>query len=284
VALIPVAGGTPRIIFPTLGASFPTASHVVPQIVKTKAEDGLEISNQLFLPRDLKPGEKRPAIVFVHGGPRRQMLPAYHYMQFYHWSYAVNQWLADQGYVVLSVNYRRGVGYGKSFRDAPNARDKGNSEYLDVVAGAKYLQQRADVNAARVGIWGLSYGGLLASQALARNSDIFVAGVDMAGVHHYDYVLDSTSSAFKSAAIGAIEGWKSPVFLVHGDDDRNVDFAQTVGLVQLLRARKIYHELMVVPDDLHESMLHANWIDTFDRMGVFLKRFVWNREAVPTGR
>jgi len=103
----------------------------------------------------------------------------------------------------------------------------------------------------------------------------------MAGVHHYDYSLDTTSSAFKSAAIGAIDQWKSPVFLVHGDDDRNVDFAQTVGLVQLLRARKVYHELMVVPDDLHESMLHANWIDTFDRMGVFLKRFVWNREKPP---
>jgi len=281
VALVPVTGGPPRIIFPTLRAEFPASKHVVPEIVNTRAEDGLEISNQLFLPRDLKPGEKRPAIVFVHGGPRRQMLPAYHYMQFYHWSYAANQWLADQGYVVLSVNYRRGVGYGKSFRDAPAARALGNSEYLDVVAGARYLQQRADVDSTRVGIWGLSYGGLLASQALARHSDIFVAGVDMAGVHQYDNVFDSTSLAFKSSAVGAIDGWKSPVFLVHGDDDRNVDFAQTVGLVQLLRARKVYHELMVVPDDLHESMLHANWIDTFDRMGVFLKRFVWNREPVP---
>ncbi len=284
VALVPTSGGAPRIIFPVLPSGFPTAAHVEPQIVKTKADDGLEVSNQLFLPRDLKPGEQRPAMVFVHGGPRRQMLPAYHYMQFYHWSYAANQWLADQGYIVLSVNYRRGIGYGKSFRDAPNARNKGNSEYLDVVAGAKYLQQRADVDAKRVGIWGLSYGGLLASQALARNSDLFVAGVDMAGVHQYDYVFDSTSSAFTSAPVGAIEGWKSPVFLVHGDDDRNVDFAQTVGLVQLLRARNVYHELIVVPDDLHESMLHANWIDTFDRMGVFLKRFVWNREPVPALR
>jgi len=284
VALVPAGGGAPRIVYPTLGRDFPTASHVTPEIVQTRASDGMAVSNQLFMPRDMKPGEKRPAIVFVHGGPSRQMLPAYHYMQFYHWSYAVNQWLADQGYVVLSVNYRRGIGYGKSFRNAPGARDKGNSEYLDVVAGAKYLQQRADVDPARVGIWGLSYGGLLASQALARNSDIFVAGVDMAGVHHYDYSLDTTASAFTSAAIGAIDQWKSPVFLVHGDDDRNVDFAQTVGLVQLLRARKVYHELMVVPDDLHESMLHANWIDTFDRMGVFLKRFVWNREQVPVQR
>ena len=282
IAIIPVAGGAPKRVFPTLTASFPTTSHVVPEIVTTKAADGLEISNTLFMPKDMKPGEKRPALIFVHGGPRRQMMPGYHYMQFYHWAYAVNQWLADQGYVVLSINYRSGVGYGKSFTTAPNTQGRGNSEYQDVVAGAKYLQARADVDPTRVGIWGLSYGGLLTSQALARNSDIFVAGADLAGVHLYGNVIDSANLAFKSSAVGAIDGWKSPVFLVHGDDDRNVDFAQTVGLVQLLRARDVYHELIVVPDDLHESMLHVNWIDTFDRMGAFLKRFVWNKEKAPS--
>lgn len=282
IAIVPTAGGAPNRVFPTLTASFPTAAHVVPEIVKTKAADGLEISNTLFMPKDMKPGEKRPALIFVHGGPRRQMMPGYHYMQFYHWAYAVNQWLADQGYVVLSINYRSGVGYGKSFTNAPNTQGRGNSEYQDVVAGAKYLQGRDDVDPTRVGIWGLSYGGLLTSQALARNSDIFVAGADLAGVHLYGNVIDTANLAFKSSAVGAIDSWKSPVFLVHGDDDRNVDFAQTVGLVQLLRARDVYHELIVVPDDLHESMLHSNWIDTFDRMGVFLRRFVWNKEKAPS--
>ncbi|MDZ4673446.1 MAG: alpha/beta fold hydrolase, partial [Gemmatimonadota bacterium] len=281
IALVPTAGGAPRTIFPTLGPEFPTAAHVVPEIVHTRAADGLDISNTLFLPQDLRAGERRPAIVFVHGGPARQMLPGYHYMQFYHWSYAVNQWLASQGYVVLSINYRSGIGYGRSFRQAPNTQGRGNSEYQDVVAGAKYLQGRADVDPSRVGIWGLSYGGLLTAEALARNSDIFVAGVDLAGVHMYGNVIDSTNLAFRSSAIGAIDGWKSPVFLVHGDDDRNVDFAQTVGLVQLLRARGIYYELEVVPDDLHESMLHRTWINTFDNMGAFLKRFVWNKETPP---
>ncbi len=253
----------------------------MPEIVKTRAADGLEISNTLFMPKDIKPGEKRPAMIFVHGGPVRQMLPGYHYMQFYHWSYAYNQWLASQGYIVLSVNYRSGVGYGRSFRQAEKTQARGNSEYQDVLAGASYLQGRADVDAKRIGIWGLSYGGLLTSQALARNSDIFVAGADLAGVHLYGNQLDTAALSFKSSAVGVIDGWKSPVFLVHGDDDRNVDFAQTVGLVQLLRARNVYHELIVVPDDLHESMLHRNWIDTFDRMGVFFKRFVWDRSAPP---
>lgn len=278
IALVPTSGGAPRVIYPTLAASFPTQAHVVPEIVKTTAADGLEISNTLFLPKDMKPGEKRPALVFVHGGPARQMLPGYHYMQFYHWSYAVNQWLADQGYVVLSINYRSGIGYGRAFRNAPKTQGRGNSEYQDVLAGGRYLAGRADVDPSRIGIWGLSYGGLLTSQALARNSDLFVAGADLAGVHLYGNVIDSTNLAFRSSAVGAIDGWKSPVFLVHGDDDRNVDFAQTVGLVQLLRARNIYHELIVVPDDLHESMLHSKWIETFDKMGVFLKRFVWDKQ------
>jgi len=267
------------VIFPTLGSDFPKSEHVTPEIVVVKSPDGVETHNQLFLPKDLKPGERRPAIVFVHGGPPRQMMPGYHYMQFYHWAYAVNQWLANQGYVVLSVNYRLGIGYGRSFRQAQNTNARGNAEYQDVLAAGKYLQTRADVDPARIGIWGLSYGGLLTSQALARNSDLFVAGADLAGVHLYGGSLDTSSVSYKSSAISAIDSWKSPVFLVHGDDDRNVDFAQTVGLVQLLRARGIYYELQVIPDDLHESMLHRNWVATFTHMGDFLHRFVWNKES-----
>ena len=278
IGIVSAEGGKARVVYPRLGADFPTAAHVVPEVVHTKAADGTDISNTLFIPRDMQPGERRPALIFVHGGPVRQMLPGYHYMQFYHWSYAYNQWLQSQGYIVLSINYRGGIGYGRSFRNAPNTNTRGNSEYQDVVAGAKYLQGRADVDPSRIGIWGLSYGGLLTSQALARNSDIFVAGVDMAGVHLYNSALDTAAVSYRSSAISEIDNWKSPVFLVHGDDDRNVDFAQTVGLVQLLRARNIYHEMVIVPDDLHESMIHSIWIDTWERVGAFLKRFVWEKQ------
>lgn len=281
VGLVPAAGGKARVIYPTLPKDFPTEAHVVPEVVRIKAPDGVEVPNQLFVPKDLKPGERRPALVFVHGGPARQMLPGYHYMQFYHWSYAYNQWLASQGYVVLSVNYRSGVGYGRSFRQAPNTGRNGSAEYQDVLAAGKYLQGRADVDPARVGIWGLSYGGILTAQALARNSDVFVAGADLAGVHLWGST-DTSAVAYRSSAISAIDTWKSPVFLVHGDDDRNVDFAQTVGLVQLLRARDIYYELMVIPDDVHESMIHGIWLDTWTRIGKFLHRFVWEKQTATT--
>jgi dipeptidyl aminopeptidase/acylaminoacyl peptidase len=283
IGIVPAAGGETKVVYPTAAmlADFPKSAHVTPQIVITHAADGLEIHNQLFLPKDLKPGEKRPAIVFVHGGPSRQMLPAYHYMQFYHWAYAYNQYLQSQGYIVMSINYRSGIGYGNSFRRAPNTESRGNSEYQDVVAGAKYLQSRPDVDPTRVGIWGLSYGGLLTSQALARNSDIFVAGVDLAGVHLYGSSLDSTNLAYQSSSAAHIDTWKSPVYLVQGDDDRNVAFSQTVGLVQLLRNRGIYHELTVFPDDVHESLIHSRWMEVWNHSTQFLDRFVRDKQAPP---
>jgi dipeptidyl aminopeptidase/acylaminoacyl peptidase len=288
VAIVDTAVGSEpldaRIIFPTLPKEFPLDEHVVPQLVMTKAEDGLEIHNQLFLPRDIRAGEKRPAIIFVHGGPIRQMLLGYHYMEVYHLFYAVNQWLASQGYVVLSVNYRGGIGYGKSFRQAPNINARGNAEYQDVVAGAKYLQGRPDVDPKRVGIWGLSYGGLLTAQALARNSDIFVAGVDLAGVHLYGNNLDPENLAYKSSAISAIDKWKSPVLLIQGDDDRNVNFAQTVGLVELLRAHDVPYELIVLPDDVHETLLYKRWLPLFDRMEDFLRRNLAQEPRLSTER
>jgi dipeptidyl aminopeptidase/acylaminoacyl peptidase len=263
-----------QIAYPASLAGFPKDAHVKPEIVLTKAADGMEIHNQLFLPKDMKPGERHPAIVFVHGGPVRQMMPAYHYMQFYHWAYGINQWLASQGYIVMSINYRSGVGYGRSFRNAPNTGGAGNSEYQDVVAGGKYLQSRPDVDPNRVGIWGLSYGGVLTAQALARNSDIFKAGVDLAGVHLWGSSLDPNSVSYQSSAISAVDGWKSPVLLIQGDDDRNVAFQQMTGLVQLLRQRDVYYELIVFPDDVHESLLHSRWIYTLGRMETFLHKFL----------
>lgn len=280
----PLDASAQRIVYPTLTKEFPADAHVVPQDIALKAPDGLEFHNQLFLPKDLRAGEKRPAIVFVHGGPVRQMLLGYHYMEVYHLFYGVNQWLASQGYVVLSVNFRGGIGYGRSFRTAPNTNRQGNAEYQDVLAAGKYLQTRTDVDPRRVGIWGLSYGGLLTAQALARNSDIFVAGVDMAGVHLYGNDLSPDSLAYKSSAISEIANWKSPVFLIHGDDDRNVNFAQTVGLVSLLRAHNIPHEIMVQPDDTHETLLYRRWLPLWDRMEAFLNKHLKKENGTATSQ
>ena len=210
LAMVPASGGAPKMLT-SLPKDFPLADEVVPQVITYRAPDSLEIHAQLFLPKGIPAGERRPTMIFVHGGPRGRCSPAYHYMQFYHWAYAVNQWLASQGYVVLSINYRSGIGYGRKFRTAPNTYFRGNSEYQDVIAGAAWLRARPDVDSTRLGIWGLSYGGLLTSQALARNSDIFVAGVDLAGVHLSGNSLDTSAVTYRSSTISQIDKWKSPV-------------------------------------------------------------------------
>ena len=267
--------GTQKIVYPTSRPGFPVAAHVEPQLVITHpADNAFEIHNQLFLPKDIAPGEKRPAMIFVHGGPVRQMLLGYHYRYVYHQFYAINEWLASRGYIVLSINYRSGIGYGASFRRAGNTTEaRGNSEYQDVVAGAKYLQSRADVDPKRVGIYGLSYGGLLTAQALARNSDLFALGVEYAGVNLYGSSLDPNELSYQSSAISQIDKWTSPVLLIQGDDDRNVDFSQTVGLVDLLRLRSVYYELVVFPDDVHDSLVYSRWVYLTQRMEAFLQKF-----------
>jgi dipeptidyl-peptidase 4 len=277
VGIVTIDGGAKKLIYPTFGKDFPATAQVAPENVLLKAADGVEFHNQLFLPKNLQAGEKRPAIIFVHGGPIRQMLLGYHYMDFYHLAYAVNEWLTSEGYIVMSVNYRSGIGYGKSFRTAVNTGGRGNAEYRDVIAAGKYLQSRPDVDPTRVGIWGLSYGGVLTAQALARNSDVFAAGVDMAGVHLWGNSLDTSSVSYQSSAISAIDSWRSPVLVWQGDDDRNVEFSQTIGLVDLLRAHNVYHELIVNPDDTHETLLHRRWLYTFARMQDFLQRFLVNK-------
>ena len=263
-----------KIVYPTSRPGFPQDSHVEPQLVKTQpADKAFDIPNQVFVPRDIKPGERRPAMIFVHGGPVRQMLLGYHYRYVYHQFYAANQWLASKGYIVMSINYRSGVGYGRSFRAAGgNTAQNGNSEYQDVLAGAEYLRSRSDVDPKRIGIYGLSYGGLLTAQALARNSDIFALGIDYAGVHLYGSSLNPEDLSYKTTANSSIDKWKSPVLIIQGDDDRNVYFAQTVGLVSLLRAHGVEYELLVQPDDVHDSLLHSRWIEWLTRSEQFLKK------------
>ena len=280
VAIVKNDSNTPEVIFPKLAEEFPSTEHVVPENIKLVAADGLEFHNQLFLPTNIQPGERRPAMLFTHGGPRRQMLLGYHYMHFYHMAYAINQYFASQGYITISVNYRSGIGYGREFRNAPNTGGRGNSEYQDVLAAGEYLRDRPDVDPERIGLWGLSYGGILTAQGLARNSDIFSAGFDLAGVHLRGNSIEDGNISYESSAIGAIDGWRSPVLLLHGDDDRNVAFGQTVGLVQLLRAKGVYYELIVFPDDVHDSLLYDRWLLSFNAADNFFKRMLLEKERL----
>ena len=255
-----IGGGEPKsIAADALPKDFPASQLVVPQQVIFKSTDGLEIHGQLFLPPNADGKTKLPALVHMHGGPPRQMLLGWHYLYYYHNAYAMNQYMASRGYAVLTVNYRTGIGYGRAFRNPAKAGAQGASEYQDIVAAGKYLQNRPDVDKSRIGLWGGSYGGYLTAMGLAHNSDILSAGVDMHGVHDWSVRVaglpgatpqnaEATKIALESSPVSAVSTWKSPVLLIHGDDDRNVAFNQTVEFVRLLRANNIYFEQLIFPD------------------------------------
>jgi dipeptidyl aminopeptidase/acylaminoacyl peptidase len=251
---------------------------VAPEQVIFRAADGMEIHGQLFKPAGAR--AKTPAVIFMHGGPMRQMLLGWHYLYYYHNAYAFNQYLASRGYTVLSVNFRSGIGYGRAFREARRRGPRGASEYQDVVAAGNYLRSRSDVDSSSIGLWGGSYGGYLTAMGLARNSDMFAAGVDIHGVHDWSARVGrspwATGELIKlgreSSPISSVDKWKSPVLLIHGDDDRNVAFSQTVDLVRRLRERGVEFEQIVFPDDVHDFLLHERWLKIYHAASDFFDK------------
>jgi dipeptidyl aminopeptidase/acylaminoacyl peptidase len=267
----------------SIPADFPSAEMVTPQPVIISAADGLPIHGQVFLPPKLQSGERRPAVIFFHGGSRRQMLLGWHYMDYYHNAYALNQYLASRGYIVLSVNYRSGTGYGMDFREALNYGATGASEFNDVLGAGLYLRSRGDVDPQRIGLWGGSYGGYLTALGLARASDLFAAGVDLHGVHDWNLEFphflpaedpkqleNMARVAFESSPLAYVKTWRSPVLLIQGDDDRNVAFGQMVHLIEALRNQGVEYKQVVFPDEIHVFLLHASWLRAYHAASDFL--------------
>jgi dipeptidyl aminopeptidase/acylaminoacyl peptidase len=272
-----------------LPKEFPADKLVTPKQAIFQAADGLSIHGQLFLPADLRPGEKRPAIIFFHGGPVREMLLGWHYMYYYSNAYGMNQYLASHGYIVLSVNYRGGIGYGRAFRMAPNRGAQGGSEYQDVLAAANFLRSRDDVDITRIGLWGGSYGGYLTAMGLARNSDYFAAGVDLHGVHDWSQEVahgrlpngvtaqpqmnpEAARMARESSPVGSVSTWRSPVLLIQGDDDRNVYFGQMIEMASLLRQQGVQFEQIVFPDEVHDFLMWHDWVHAYHAGSDFFDR------------
>ena len=276
-------------------SDYPAATLVTPQQIFLTTIDGLHLHGQLFTPDTPAPAHtKRAAILFFHGGPNRQMLLGFPAMDYYSNAYAMNQYLTAQGFIVLSVNYRCGIGYGIDFRECKNTGADGADEYNDVLAAAKYLRALPGVDPKRIGIWGGSYGGYLTAMALARNSDLFAAGVDFHGVH--DWNLEDNAPGWKQGSgaqqssfaqqdaiatkariaspIGSIDRWHSPILLIHGDNDPEVAYAETPILAEALRSRNVPVQELIFPDELHGFLLHRDWLTAYQATAAFFVKIL----------
>jgi len=284
------AGGQWRRLAPeAIPSSFPSSKLVMPQAVTFTAKDGQETHAQIFLPRETT-SEPHPAILFFHGGPQRQMFLGFNTNRSYSWIYAFNQYLVAEGYIVLSVNYRGGTGYGLDYREADNLGPGGGSELNDLLGAITYLRGRQDVDSHRLGIWGGSYGGFMTALGLARASDALAAGVDYSGIHNWSTYLsslgepieggDANRRATESSPIATIDQWHSPVLLVQADDDRIVPFQQAAELIEGLRSHNIDHDVIMIPNEIHDMARYSSWMLLFNAADGYFDRHL-DKRSVP---
>jgi len=268
-------------------AEFPKEKLVTPKQVIFTAPDGVVVHADLFLPEG--GNIKNPAIVYVHGGPPRQMLLGWHYSDYYSNAYASNQYLASLGFVVLSVNYRLGIGYGYEFHQPARGGISGAAEYQDIKAAGEWLQRQSFVDRNKIGIYGGSYGGYLTAMALARDSRIFAAGVDIHGVNDWGIAASimtrfsnktqkapdyekAIQTAWSSSPVSSIHTWRSPVLIIHADDDRNVRINQSTDLINRLEKKGVPYETMMIVDDTHHWMNWDNSVKVYGAVADFFQR------------
>jgi dipeptidyl aminopeptidase/acylaminoacyl peptidase len=258
---------------------------VRPQAVRFSSSDGELIPAQLFMPPGHEDSaEPLPAVVWVHGGGIRQNRYGWHPLRAYAVFYGFHQYLLQQGYVVVTVDYRGSIGNGRAFRQGQHM-DLGGRDLDDVLAARRYLRRMEDFEVGRIGVWGISYGGYLTLQALVQAPGAFAAGIDVAGVADWaDWSIDpgglwidgrmgdpaASPELFRERSpMHFVERLSEPLLILHGTADRSVPVLQTIELADaLVRAGRPF-DMMIYPGEEHAFVRAHTWRDAFRRVEAF---------------
>jgi dipeptidyl aminopeptidase/acylaminoacyl peptidase len=245
-----------------------------PEYIRFRASDGEMVPARLYRPE--KPVKNGPAVVFVHGAGYLQN--AHRWWSSYFREYMFNNFLVDNGYTVMDIDYRGSAGYGRDWRTAIY-RHMGGKDLDDHVDGAKYLVEQCNVDPARIGIYGGSYGGFITLMAMFTKPGTFRAGAALRAVTdwaHYNHgytsdILNTPSAdslAFvRSSPIYYAEGLEGALLMCHGIIDNNVHFQDIVRLTQrLIELGKDNWELAVYPLESHSFVEPSSWIDEYKRI------------------
>ena len=245
-----------------------------PEFISFKASDGIMVPARLYRPADS--GKNGAAVIFVHGSGYLQNV--HKWWSSYYREYMFHNFLADNGYTVLDIDYRGSAGYGRDWRTAIY-RHMGGRDLADHIDGARYLVENAGINPARIGIYGGSYGGFITLMALFTSPGTFAAGAALRPVTdwaHYNHgytsnILNtpvSDSLAYvRSSPIYFAEGLKDRLLICHGMIDDNVHFQDVVRLSQkLIELGKENWELAVYPVESHGFVEPGSWTDEYRRI------------------
>jgi dipeptidyl aminopeptidase/acylaminoacyl peptidase len=260
------AHATPERLTDSLPPTIDRASLVEPQFVRYAAPDGKQVPAFLFVPPDMAKTPTHPAVVWIHGDGTNENYDGWHVERNYAVYYSVHQYLLQRGYVVLAVDYRGSIGYGRAWRQG-HYRDLGGRDYDDVAAGVAFLKSTGYVDASRIGVWGLSYGGFMTLQALTRTPELFRCGIDVAGVDDWrDWHRDPDGPWInarmgspqenaeiyrRTAPIERVNDIVQPLLVLHGTADVNVPFYESVRLVDALVKANKRVEFMMYPGEFH---------------------------------
>lgn len=303
--LIGAQGGHPRRLTASLPQTWTADKMIAPAPVTFASAKGWTIHGYLYAPPHRAEGRRYPALVWVHGGPMRQMRDGWHPLHAYAIFHAFMLYLAHRGYVTLAVNFRGGIGYGVAFEQGTYLAI-GVDDVADVVAAGEFLRTLPYVDAARVGVWGISYGGQMTLAALTKHPEAFALGINIAGVwdeaawcrwaqRHYP-----TAAEYFRARLGGDETlhpevWRqasprhwvaqmrAPLVTFHGTQDEAVPLEQLDLLVADCVAHEKTFEAHHYPGEAHVFVHRATWADAFRKIERALARYLGAPAAPGTG-
>jgi dipeptidyl aminopeptidase/acylaminoacyl peptidase len=243
-------------------------------IVMVPARDGVKVPARLFKPANFKKGG--PGVIFVHGSGYLQNVD--HKWSTYYHEYMFDHLLMARGFTVIDVDYRGSAGYGRDWRTAIYEH-MGGKDLDDIVDAAKYLAAEHGVDPKKIGLWGGSYGGFITLMAMFTQPDVFAAGGALRPVsdwalynHGYTAEILNTPQADaeayrKSSPIFFAEGLKGALLICHGMVDTNVEFVDTVRLVErLIELRKENWSVAPYPVEDHGFREPTSWADEYKRI------------------
>jgi dipeptidyl aminopeptidase/acylaminoacyl peptidase len=222
--------------------------------------DGKPVPATLIVNKGLDKTKKHPAIIWIHGSGSDQNYLGWH-PGAYRMYYSIHQYLAQQGYVILTPDYRGSSGYSRDWATG-SYMDLGGGESQDVAAGADYLKTLSYVDPDRIGVWGLSYGGFMTLQAVTTTPTLFRCAIDVAGVGDWathgpwsigrlGTPVSNPDGYYKSAPVKHLEKLERPLLILQGTNDTNVPFIQTLAVTDTLEKLGKPFDIAIYPGEIH---------------------------------
>jgi dipeptidyl aminopeptidase/acylaminoacyl peptidase len=265
------------------GGGLNFGSFVEPELIHYPTFDGLDIPALLYLPQGAQDGEKRPFILFVHGGPEGQTR--------FSWNPVIQYYVA-RGYGLLAPNVRGSSGYGKTYIGLDDVRKRMDS-VSDLKAAAEWLAQSGYCDPSRIAVYGQSYGGFMVLSAVTVYPELWAAGVDIYGIANMLTFMENTSPyrlklrtpeygdpladrdfLIEISAIHKVDRITAPMMVVHGARDPRVPLVESEQIVEALRTRQHPVEFIVMPDEGHGITRLQSKLAVYPAVGDFLDRYL----------